>query len=209
MWKKAKIDVLCKEAAEQFPDWTFLKGEGRFVKKYDKWLKLKIAPGFRYWPQATVYRVVAAISIPTLEKEILSHVYEDNIKLTFVSPLRSVQGERGLGELEFSNEGDVPSEAEVVAEIASWIPKAECYFKEHWDLSSEASVFESAVKLWDGDFRGSFGLKLCAFAAFIGRFDFVDAHFTDDVESMLRRSGPRFKAMLPELKQSYLQRENL
>jgi hypothetical protein len=204
MWKKDKIYRLCGEAVSQHPDWGFLKGEGAFVNKKQKWLREKIFPGFRFWPQATIYQVNVAISLPALEKHVLSPIYDDKYNLTFVEPLTSIFNLNNIKESQFVNRGDIPTEEEVIAEMSRWITAAEAYFEEQWDITDEASVFECAKNKWDGTFRDSMGIKLCAFATAVGEFDFVEQHLTPDiVNTPSRVAGSNLLALLPELKQKW------
>ncbi len=204
MWKKDKIYRLCGEAVSQHPDWGFLKGEGAFVNKKQKWLREKIFPGFRFWPQATIYQVNVAISLPALEKHVLSPIYDDKYNLTFVEPLTSIFNLNNIKESQFVNRGDIPTEEEVIAEMSRWITAAEAYFEEQWDITDEASIFECAKNKWDGRFSINWGTNLCALAASVGNFDFIDEHMTEDVvENILSYVGQNFQALLPELKQKW------
>ena len=109
MWKQDKTLRLCGEAADQHPDWRFLKGECSFVKKKNKWLTEKIVPDFRYWPQGTLHHVKVAISIPKLEKHLITPLYKhknycDKKRFTFIEPLIKLSNPDNYKESSFLNE---------------------------------------------------------------------------------------------------------
>lgn len=208
MWRKDKTYRLCAEAAEQHPNWRFLKGEGSFVNKKHKWLTLKILPDFRFWPQGTKHQVKMAISMPMFEKKVLTPLYKhknycDRKRLTFVEPLNRTNNPFKYEERFFYNEGDIPTEQDVLAEMSRWIVAAEHYFEDEWDTTNETSIFNSANKKWDETFLLSDGANLCALAASLGKFDFVEQHFTEEIVKKLGFVGENFKNMLPELKQKW------
>lgn len=208
MWKKDKILQLCGEAASHHPDWRFLKGECSFVNKKNKWLREKIVPDFRFWPQGTKHQVKVAISLPALEKHLITPLYKhknycDKKRFTFINPLVSMNNPYNYEERFFVNKGDVPIEEQVVAEMSRWIVAAEHCFKEDWDTTSETTIFNSAKQQWSEPFFNNYGVNLCALAASLGEFDFVDQHLTDDVIKRLGFVGDNFKALLPELKQKW------
>ncbi|WP_111980129.1 hypothetical protein [Algibacillus agarilyticus] len=199
-FNKANVIKYCKEVASQHDDWTFTSGF--FVKKLNKWLHIKVDPRLYFWPQGTKNMAGAVLSLPLFERSLLKEVFGERDSYTFQANNYGLRKNSLIESSLFANDGSC-SIALAKQEMTRWLAECEAAVAFDYDITSEDSIFNSVCKLIDMTFTDQKSVKLCVYAAYLGKFDFVEQHFMPYIQDTSKRKSEaevKFAELLPEFK---------